>query len=102
MAQLAREIGVARSFIKQLEDGESGAGEETLIALEAKLDRVGQLGWIIGYGPPPEVATVEVAIEADPGLGDAEKRILLAALTEIRRIAAERQDQSSPHDEGEP
>lgn len=97
MAQLAREIGVGRSFISLIEAGESGASEATLIALEAKLDRVGQLGWIVGYGPPPEVPAAEVAIEADQTLSDTEKRILLAALAEIRRIAAERNQEGTGH-----
>jgi transcriptional regulator with XRE-family HTH domain len=88
-AQLAREIRVVPSFIDQLEAGESGASQQTLITLEAKLDRVGQLGWIIGYGPPPAIASPEVAVQADESLSDNEKRILLATLTEIRQIAAE-------------
>ena len=90
--RLAREIEVASSFVSQLEAGDSGISEERLIALEAVLDRVGQLGWIIGMGPLPSTPTVEVAIQADETLGDDEKRILLATLAEIRRIAAERGD----------
>jgi transcriptional regulator with XRE-family HTH domain len=91
-ARLAREIGVVPSFVAQMEAGESGASEQRLIALEAALDRVGQLGWIIGYGPPPTVSSPEVAIQADSSLSGDEKRILLATLTEIRRIASEREE----------
>lgn len=90
--RLAREIGVASSFTSQLEAGETGISEERLIALEAALDRVGQLGWIIGMGPLPSTPTVEVAIEADASLAEHDKRILLATLREIRRLADEQQE----------
>lgn len=93
MRRLAREIGASASFVPQLEGGKSSISEQRLIALEAVLNRVGQLGWIIGMGPLPSVPTVEVAIQADESLSDDEKRILLATLAEIRRIATERGEQ---------
>lgn len=70
-----------------------GAREENVIALERLFDlESGHLGWILGQAPPPAMHSPEDAIEADPDISPGHKRILLAALAEIRRLAAVQED----------
>lgn len=94
-AELGRRLGLkSPSAVSQWEAGESGITEERLIALEAALGRQGELGWIVGFGQPPTKAqpSVEAAIEADDDIAPDEKRLLLATLAEVRKLAAERKD----------
>jgi transcriptional regulator with XRE-family HTH domain len=95
-AELARQLGVRPSAVSQWEAGESGASEQRLIALEATLDKQGELGWLIGYGQPPTKAqpSIEAAIEADDELTQEEKDWMLGGLAAIRKHAARRGPQS--------
>jgi transcriptional regulator with XRE-family HTH domain len=90
-AELARRIGVRPSAVTQWEAGETGARGHTIAKLEEVLDRPGQLGWIIGYGSPPAVSSIEAAIEADGTLTDKEKRAVIALLAELRAGRKEEQ-----------
>jgi transcriptional regulator with XRE-family HTH domain len=85
---LASRLGVTGGAVAQWEQGATGPREQNVVQLEELFDTPGQLGWIIGQGPPPAVHSPEDAIEADPRIPEHHKRTLLAHLAEIRRIAS--------------
>jgi transcriptional regulator with XRE-family HTH domain len=92
-AELARHLGLkSPSAVSEWEAGRSGISEKRLRALEAALDRQGELGWIVGFGQPPTKAqpSIEAAIEADEDLTEEEKDWMLGGLAAIRRHAAKR------------
>lgn len=90
--ELAEQIGVTESAVANWEQGTTGARERNVVALEDALGMArGELGWHIGQATPPGLHSPEIAIGADEKIPADHKRILLAALAESRRIAAEGQ-----------
>jgi transcriptional regulator with XRE-family HTH domain len=87
---LALRIGVTQSAVWQWEEGRVSPRPELLAVLERALDLApGGLAYLLGYLPPAGVskapASVTEAIEADPRLGNRERKLLVAMYHELVR-----------------
>jgi transcriptional regulator with XRE-family HTH domain len=91
---LSRIIGLTNSAVWQWEEGKAIPRPEIVAKLEAALDLgPGVLSRLLGYLPitaPPDKATMDVleALQADPKLGDRERKLLA---TIYRELVAQRE-----------
>ena len=91
---LSRIIGLTNSAVWQWEQGKAIPRPEIVAKLEAALDlHPGVLSRLLGYLPitqPPDKATMDVldALQADPKLGDRERKLLA---TIYRELVAQRE-----------
>jgi len=91
-ARLAEELSTAPSTVAYWEQG-GGATEEYVDALEALFGlEPGTLGWMLGYKDPPSRLRTEDAIERDDNIPEGYKRVLRAALAEIRNQTTAQQE----------
>lgn len=88
---LAVRLDVTDAAVTKWERG-GGASQANVRAIEEAFELdPGTLGSLLGQAPPLAMPSPEDAIEADERLPAGYKRVLLAALAEIRRIANEGQ-----------
>jgi transcriptional regulator with XRE-family HTH domain len=91
---LSRSIGLTNSAVWQWEQGKAVPRPEIVAKLEAALDLgPGVLSRLLGYLPitqPPDKATMDVleALQADPKLGERERKLLA---TIYRELVAQRE-----------
>jgi transcriptional regulator with XRE-family HTH domain len=91
---LSRKIGLTNSAVWQWEQGKAIPRPEIVAKLEAALDLgPGVLSRLLGYLPitqPPDKATLDVleALQADPKLGERERKLLA---TIYRELVAQRE-----------
>jgi transcriptional regulator with XRE-family HTH domain len=78
---VARVLGLTPSAVWQWEEGRAVPQRATLVRLERLLElKPNALGRLLGYGPVDDsgtVASVVDAVQADPRLGAAERKMLL-------------------------
>lgn len=98
---LARAVGVTHNAVSQWVLGKASPKPYTVAKLESILDsQEGTLGRLLGYVPAgvDDKALVSVieAIEADPGLGERERKLLAAMYRELKRQYRAEQQGGSP------
>jgi len=96
--QLADAVGVSQATVSQWQLGESAPRVERIAELERLLRmQPAALAQLLGFTPidanSRAVMSVEEAAEADPRLGERERRILSAV---YRELVQQRQPENSP------